>query len=185
MIIEVYGIAGSGKSTWVKQQNGMIKVKVSLWLKIRVLLRLLARDLAPFLRLTFCFKNKDKRSIVFFIFYKLNAAELLARSKKKMLVYDQGPIYNLSRLIYKSTPDEQKNCQNQLNKLLDRIKKVYDETVYLRCPVDIVLERIHGREKYHFARIVDEQEARQRLERWESSYELIREQLNSTVIENY
>jgi thymidylate kinase len=185
MIIEVYGIAGSGKSTWVKKQNGMKKVRVSLLLKIRVLIRMLTRDLIPILRLASRFRESDKHSIVFFIFYKMNAAELLARSEKQNLVYDQGPIYNLSRLHYKSSQDEQERSAREIIKLLERIRQTYDQTVYLRCPVDLVLGRIHNREKEHFARRIDEQEARQRLGRWEDSYEFIHEQLQSTVIENY
>ncbi len=185
MIIEVYGIAGSGKSTWLKRQSGMAKVQVSAWVKLQVLLRLLTRDFLPFLRLIFRFRSNHKRSIVFFIFYKMNVAELLSRNEKKKLIYDQGPIYNLSRLLYKSSPEEQERSGREVEKLLWRIRQVYDETVYLRCPVDIVLGRIHSRDKEHFARNVEEEEARQRLGRWEQSYELIREKLQSTVIENY
>lgn len=185
MIVEVYGIAGSGKSTWVKRQTGMAKVRVSPWLKLRVLLRLLTRDMIPLLCLAFRFRDNLKRKIVFFIYYKLNVAELLARKENIKMIYDQGPIYNLSRLHYKSSPGEQERSSREMEKLLERIRQVYDDTVYLRCPVDIVLGRIHGRDKEHFARRVDEEEARQRLGRWEQSYEFICERLQSTIIENY
>ena len=185
VIIEVYGIAGAGKSTYVKKNNNMVKVNVSVFLKLRVLLRLLTHDLRPLLRLTFRFRDPDRRGIVFFIFYKLNAAELLARKGKLKYIYDQGPIYNLSRLLYKSTADEWQKNQSDFELLLQRIRNAYDETVYLRCPVDIVMERILNRDKSHFAQKVETDEARSRLSKWEQSYEFIQAKLNSNVIENY
>ena len=185
VIIEVYGIAGAGKSTYVKKNNNMVKVNVSVFLKLRVLLRLLTHDLRPLLRLTFRFRDPDRRGIVFFIFYKLNAAELLARKGKLKYIYDQGPIYNLSRLLYKSTADEWQKNQSDFELLLQRIRNAYDETVYLRCPVDIVMERIRNRDKSHFAQKVETDEARSRLSKWEQSYEFIQAKLNSNVIENY
>ncbi len=185
MIIEVYGIAGAGKSTYVIDNSNMVKVKVSLLLKLRVLLRLLTKDLLPFLRLSIRFRDKKRRKIVFFIFYKMNAAELLGDNSKEKMIYDQGPIYNLSRLLYKSTDEEWEKNRHDIDKLLQRMKKVYDETIYLRCPVNIVLHRLHTRSKSHFAKKLDETETKKRLGRWEVSYEFIQEKLNSKVIENY
>lgn len=185
MIIEVYGIAGAGKSTFVSKNNNLVKVNVSAFLKARVLIRLLTRDLLPFLRLSFRFNDSERRSIVFFIFYKLNAAELLGRYGKLKYIYDQGPIYNLSRLLYKSTADDWQNNRADIEMILRRIRNAYDETVYLRCPVDIVLQRIRTRDKSHFVKNVENDEARNRLSRWEQSYEFILKKLNSTVIENY
>ena len=183
MMVEIYGVAGSGKTTYVRKQKCYKAVKPGFLLKLRTLFFFLIFDSLFFLRYLFFFTGSNKKKILFTIIFKLRLVEILKDSSPKInRIYDQGPIYSLCRLLNKSRPEERKRAADLLDTLISRINSVFDETIYLRCDAMVALHRVLKRNTSHMYKKRDPESVMQDIALWNRNFDYIHSKIHSQVV---
>lgn len=185
MMAEIYGIAGSGKTTYIKNQNSYQAIKPGFSIKIWTFFLFLILDSPLFIKHVFLFDGYNKKKILFAIIYKLRMVEVMRKSSPKINhIYDQGPIYSLCRLLNKSGAMELRKTGKLVDVLISRIKSVFEETIYLRCDDHVALERVLKRNTSHTYKKRDQESVMQDIAVWKKNYDYIHSRINSQIILN-
>ena len=94
------------------------------------------------------------------------------------IIIDQGPIYEMATL-YSFGPEELRNPRYNLwwGNLFERWAQTIDMVIWLVAPMEILIERIHSREKWHPVKESSVREMRKYLSRYQSAYEYVMSEL--------
>ncbi len=185
MMAEIYGVAGSGKTTYVRKQNRYHAINPGFFQKNLAFVRFLFMDLPLFLRHVFLIEGYNKKKIFFVIIYKLQLAEIMKKdSSKTHRIYDQGPIYSLCRLLNKSSSAEHERIADLVDILIERIKRVFDETIYINCDDQVALQRVLNRDTSHMYKERDRESVMSDIAVWKKNFDYIHSRIDSRVIVN-
>ncbi len=106
---------------------------------------------------------------------RLQASYQIVRRKKDndgvVTVMDQGPIYTLARLLdHQCTSTKGAGFMKWWMAMLAKWAETLDIIICLDAPVDVLLQRVYARSKWHSAKAKSEQEAREMLAHMQRLY---------------
>jgi thymidylate kinase len=163
-IHELVGLAGSGKST---SKNTLTKnfshATYALQNK-----RIPVSLISNFLKYTKVYlKTKNSRLVKNYLKTDifLNDLKRGTLPSTSLYIFDQGPLFYLSRLIVE-VPSLEKLFINDLLQILP----YYQSVIFLDAPLDVLYERINGRDQEHRVKGLPIEEQKQLLERFEKVY---------------
>ena len=184
-IIEIVGPSGAGKTTLsvaLSQQHGEIQRIYSLhrlqyvpqfaWSS----LQLLPTYLQQYLWGT----RYTRQEIVWMM--RLNAlhqiVKRLSLADGQVILLDQGPIYLLTRLYEAGEQrDSNQPARSWLPRKVQEWAITLDHVITLDTPVDILLERVHARAKWHVLKEKSVDEAQEMLREQRALYQQVVSQL--------
>ena len=182
-VTEIFGIAGSGKTTYVNEQNEYEMLSLSRWKKVIIFLWVIFLEmnvLAKSVKITKGFRYIRGLS---FVLYKLKMVSIFKKKYKNNYIYDQGPIFNYVLLRTILNSKNHHKLEKELDKIFHRIKNNLDESIYLVCDLDIAIDRIYEREKNHIYKNMRRSKALKDLEIWQQEYDRVAGLLSSKRID--
>ena len=189
LIIELVGLAGSGKTTLAKtlsQKNEQIHISEDIKLrKVHHLIIFIkhALSLLPFLYSQYQSKRgyswDEIKSVVYLEAW---AAEIKKQitNKNTFILLDHGPVFKLAKLDAFG-PEISKSgslstwSQNMIKQWADTL----DVVIWLDAPDEILLERINQRNQKHAVKGKSDQKSLDFIDRYRKSYQEILSQLTS------
>lgn len=181
MVMEVVGLAGSGKSTIFHaliQQNENIQAGCSL--KKSVYLAFLI-SIAPMLILTLPYQYRNNRWLSWKeirVMVYLKATNYILKKQTvnnhNVTILDQGPVFMLTWLrVFVLNSVRSRRLNKWWDDMLNQLSAQLDMIIRLEAPYKILAERIHERKKTHRIKGQSDQDVYELLTRYQISYDHI------------
>jgi len=177
MIAEIVGPAGAGKSTITSALSGYLPIQLDHSLRWRELVPLYYPRVLSSLPLYLCkYRNKGNSfwpAVRRMAYFDKLCSKLIRKQQSKSLVclLDQGPIYHLAHIIrfYSAVVDDQA-FERWWAHAFSVCATTIDYIFWVDAPDDVLLKRIHTRNKQHRVRECSELEARKFLDSYRETY---------------
>jgi len=179
-VIEIYGVAGSGKSTYIYNQKKYHPVKLALIIKSILFLWSMLVNWKSLIKLKFFTKSTKKTRILLFIYYKINVVKYIKKFKKGTYIYDQGPVYSYVRLC-KNIGYEKEILKNEINEIRIVKKNTLSHTIFIKCDKKTCLKRVKIRKKDHPYKQMSITKALLDIELWETEFKKVARYLSSEI----
>lgn len=181
---EIYGLAGSGKSTYAKKHDEYAVLQLPKSIKFFIFTWSILAEMTAILKNIWILKNPRFFRDLSFIYYKLYVISMVKKHKNGAFIYDQGPLYNYAFLNTKLNPAQRHRAQVYLEEIFARIEEKLDGSIYLVCDVDTSITRVLNREKDHIYKNMSLKEAVNDLRKWETEFKKIAQRLSSERVES-
>jgi len=175
-------LAGSGKSTFVREHQEFATVQLPGSIKLIVFIWAILTEMKSITKNLWALKSPRFLRELCFISYKLKVISTVKKHKSGAFIYDQGPLYNYVYLKTKMDPVQREQSKAFLDDIFSRIEESLDGSIYLVCDVNTSLARVLQREKDHIYKNMDIDEAITDLMNWETEFEKISKRLSSIKI---
>ncbi len=185
-IIEVVGLAGSGKSTLttrlinnLSDSHGIYRLRKKKWSLI--ILRSFFSNFMVLLKNIV--RSTYRNPIIPLLHFDASIQDIrsLKQEKEGVLILDQGPIFNfisMNRYEFHGL-DCAKQQQVLKEKLLD-FGKVLDGVIFLHAPLDKLIERVSKREVNHRLKALNDEKRIEFLNHYYSDYTDIIKELSKS-----
>ena len=187
-IVEVAGLAGSGKTTLssllCREQAFQAGARLEAR-SFRNLLYVVVRGLHLFPTVLHLFRpsrwltlEEIKKIVYLEVWHR--ALTRQGNDSNAVIVVDQGPVFNLATL-YGFGPGwlRGKHYEKWWNRLFDQWSEVLHTVVFLEASTDVLVERIKSRQKQHVIKESPEHEMREFLSRYLDAYEHVLSRLTA------
>lgn len=181
-VTEIYGVAGSGKSTFVLKHNEYESLQLIIYVKIIIFIWAFISNIGNIYRINRAVSSLKYFRTLCFLFYKKEMITYVKKYKNGSFIYDQGPIYNYVSLRKKICKQHEKLIQKELNQIFESIKNQLDDTIYLKCDINAALNRVILRQKDHKYKKIVWEKALSDIALWEDEYERVAKLLSSKKI---
>ena len=182
-VTEIFGIAGSGKTTYVSEQSEYLLLTLSRWKKVSIFIWVVLSEINVLVKSVKVTGSLQYIRGLSFVLYKLKMVSIFKKKYKDNYIYDQGPIFNYVLLRTLINSKNHHKLEKELDKIFHRIKNNLDESIYLVCDLDIAIDRIYEREKNHIYKNMRRSKALKDLEIWQQEYDRVARLLSSKRID--
>ncbi|MBP3193933.1 hypothetical protein [Natronogracilivirga saccharolytica] len=181
-VTEIFGIAGSGKTTYACDQREYELLTLSRWKKAAIYLWAVFSEMNVLAKSVKATGSLRYIRALSFVLYKLKMVSVFKKKNKNNYLYDQGPIFNYVLLRTLINYSNHSGLQKELDEIFNRIKNNLDESIYLECDLKVAIDRIFEREKNHIYKNMSRSKALKDLELWQQEYDRVAELLASKRI---
>lgn len=178
-VAEIFGVAGSGKSTFAKYNQDYEILQISLLAKVCIYTWAVLSNVNRILFSGREFKKMELLRIMCHIYYKLEVVALYKRFKTGSFLYDQGPIYHYVQLRRRMNKYQIELPEKELDHILEQIRTKLDDSIFLECDSVTSMHRVKKREKNHYFKILGRIEILEEIRSWEVEFEQVADQLSS------
>jgi len=176
---EIYGLPGSGKSTFVRKHPEFTALQLPKSFKLLVFIWAILTEIKAITKFIWALRSTKYFRELCFIHYKLKVISTVKKHKNGAIIYDQGPLYSYVLLKKKLDSIQHEQSKAQLEDIISKIESNLDGSIYLVCDVNTSLSRVLNRKKEHIYKNMDIEEAVNDLMKWETEFEKINERLSS------
>ena len=182
-VTEIFGIAGSGKTTYVSEQSEYLLLSLSRWKKVTIFIWVVLSEMNILAKSVKVTGSLQYIRALSFVLYKLKMVSIFKKNNKNNYIYDQGPIFNYVLLRTIINGKNHHKLEKELDKIFHRIKNNLDESIYLVCDLDTAIDRIYEREKKHIYKNMRRSKALEDLEIWQQEYDRVAMLLSSKRVD--